>query len=377
MSETNPLFPVKDQFPVLDKDISVDITVVGGGITGISCAFHLAKNGYKVAVLEEQEVGSGATGASSGILYYGTGTDLKKATELFGKEKAPMLWKESKLSIDTMEKIIENNSIECDLRKPGALMVAKNEDEGSFLEQELAALKDIGFEGDILQSEELKTYFTQKEFVAGLLQNNVSQIAPGLFAAGLAKTANLSVYNNSPLVNYKEEKDSVIIETPKAKVKSQKVVFATNRKPFFGLENYFFIENSVILASKRLSKEQIRDIWPEHKIIWTAEDKYDIIYEHDSRAILEFYYFKGARDKIKYYLPNFDFVQEYTWGDSWSKTNDWLPIMGKIKENIYAAIAMGDQGIVMGFTAGRKIVDLISGRQDDLLDMVSPKRFLK
>lgn len=254
-------------------------------------------------------------------------------------------------------------------------MVAKNGEEKTFLEEELKNLKDIGLGGDILEAKDIKNHFTLREFAAGLKQDSVIQISPALFSSALAKKMNLEVYTNSPLVNYRENGDSITIETPKAKVKAQKILFATNRKPFFGLENHFFIENSVILASKKLADQQIKTIWPDHKIIWTMEEKYDLFYEHDSRAILEFYYFKGARERIKYYFPDFEFSQEHTWGDSWAKTKDWLPILGKIKEGVYAAIAMGDQGIVIGFTAGRKIVDLLESREDTFLEIASPKRF--
>ena len=375
MAQANPLFPVKEQFPILDKDTSADIVIIGAGIAGISSAYHLAIKGYKVVVLEEQEIGAGATSASSGILYYGTGTDLVDSINLYGKENAEMLWEESKESIGLIEKIIEKDNLSCDLRKPGALIVAKNEEEQEFLEKELACLKSIGFQGELLQRDEIKNYYTGKEFLAALKQDSVIQIAPALYTVGLAKIANIEVYNSSPLISYKEENNSIIVETPKAKIKTQKLLFATNRKPFFGLEKNFFIENSVILASKKLSEAQIKAIWPEHKIIWTLEDKYDIIYEHDSRAILELYYFKGAKDKIKYYYENLDFMQEHTWGDSWSKTKDLLPIAGRIKDNVFAAIAMGDQGIVVGFTVGRKIVDIIEEKSNPFLELISPKRF--
>ena len=74
------------------------------------------------------------------------------------------------------------------------------------------------------------------------------------------------------------------------------------------------------------------------------------------------------------YYPGIEFKVDTPWGDSWSKTDDWLPIIGQIRPRIYAAVAMGDQGIVMGFTAGRKAPALVSGTDDDFLKLVSPKR---
>ena len=56
-------------------------------------------------------------------------------------------------------------------------------------------------------------------------------------------------------------------------------------------------------------------------------------------------------------------------------TPAFISIICIVIAGIFAAIAMGDQGIVMGFTAGRKIAGLIEGKQDEFLEMASPKRF--
>lgn len=52
---------VKDSFPSLDKNITVDVCVIGGGITGITTAYLLAKLGLKVCVLEKDKIAHHAT----------------------------------------------------------------------------------------------------------------------------------------------------------------------------------------------------------------------------------------------------------------------------------------------------------------------------
>jgi len=53
----------------LSGDLDIDVAIVGGGITGISTAYLLARAGKRVAVLEALKVGSGTTGSSIGNLY--------------------------------------------------------------------------------------------------------------------------------------------------------------------------------------------------------------------------------------------------------------------------------------------------------------------
>lgn len=62
-------------FPALSKDITVDVALIGGGITGITAAYLLAKAGKKVAVLEARKIGEGSTGYSTGNLYAMVGSE--------------------------------------------------------------------------------------------------------------------------------------------------------------------------------------------------------------------------------------------------------------------------------------------------------------
>ena len=168
--------------------------------------------------------------------------------------------------------------------------------------------------------------------------------------------------------------ETILVKTPKASLRSKKLIFATNLRPLFGLENFFSDESSVIIASKKLTNGQIKEIWPVEKLLWSMESDYDIIYSADNRFILELFRLKNVKDKISYYYPK-NFVVEQQWGDSWSKAKDWVPITGEVKKNIYVAIAMGDQGVIMGYTAARKISKLIEGKEDAFLELTSNKRF--
>ena len=47
---------------VLENNLNIDICVIGGGLTGISTALHLAQEGYSVALFEARKLGSGASG---------------------------------------------------------------------------------------------------------------------------------------------------------------------------------------------------------------------------------------------------------------------------------------------------------------------------
>jgi ribulose 1,5-bisphosphate synthetase/thiazole synthase len=53
-------------YEALLNDLSVDVAIVGGGITGLTTAYLLKRSGVKVAVLEKNRIGSGTTGGTTG-----------------------------------------------------------------------------------------------------------------------------------------------------------------------------------------------------------------------------------------------------------------------------------------------------------------------
>ena len=62
----------------LRGEITCDVAVLGGGIAGCSAALHLAKRGYKVALLEARRVGYGASGRSGGQTIFGLAVSQQK-----------------------------------------------------------------------------------------------------------------------------------------------------------------------------------------------------------------------------------------------------------------------------------------------------------
>src|SRR6476660_8875426 len=72
-------------YPTLETDINVEIAIIGGGITGLTAAAHLARLGRRVAVLESGQIGSGTTGFTSGHLDATTDFDLSKMIFEFGQ----------------------------------------------------------------------------------------------------------------------------------------------------------------------------------------------------------------------------------------------------------------------------------------------------
>ena len=371
--QVNPLWPVTLRFPPLERDLKVDVAIVGAGIAGISCGYHLSRAGYDVAVIEQDEIGSGASGASSGVLYYGSGLNFAPSSRLFGEERTQLLWKETGKAIEEIARVQDRYAVECGFRRCGSIMVAKTQAELESLESERAGLARCGISSRILGTDEVRSIFPRRAFSGGLTFDACSQVHPALLASGLAKGADLDVYEHSPMTGFDEGAHSVIVKTPNSKITCSTLLLATNHQPAFGLESYFEFESSVILASQSLP--HIDSTWLQEKILWSMEEKYDLVYPRGNRAILELYQLGDEKAKLSYYYPGLDFRVEHEWGDVWAKTHDWLPIVGRVTPRVAVAIAMGDQGIIMSWVSAAHITKSLEGERDWFLEMVSPRRF--
>ena len=186
--EANPFWPHETDFPALNGDIETDVAVVGGGIAGVSSAYLLGCKGYRVALIDSNQIGSLATGASSGTLFYGCGSDFQESIKLFGLEKAKLLFQETDETIREMTAIIKKEEIPCGLRDPGIVYVARHEAEVEYVLGEVKASAELGFPGKLLNGDEIHEIFTGRRFQLGV-EHLCSQIHPGQFIAALSKMA--------------------------------------------------------------------------------------------------------------------------------------------------------------------------------------------
>src|SRR5712672_4131380 len=91
------------KFPKLQKNISVDILVVGAGVTGIMTAYLLKKAGSTVALIERERVASIDTGHTTAHLTYVTDVGLQQLVRNFDKDHAQAAWDAGAAAIDEIE----------------------------------------------------------------------------------------------------------------------------------------------------------------------------------------------------------------------------------------------------------------------------------
>ena len=101
-----------------------EVAVIGGGLTGVVAALHLARSGAKVDLFEQNTVGFGASGRNGGMATTGMSIGIRDAVAKMGFDKAAPLYRAYGQAVDLIEKLVTEEGIDCDFARPGKLILA-------------------------------------------------------------------------------------------------------------------------------------------------------------------------------------------------------------------------------------------------------------
>src|SRR5215213_1368855 len=131
---TTPMANEPSPTPLPEK---VDVAIIGGGYTGLSAARTLAKQGVKVAVLEAESIGWGASSRNGGMVLTGLKLGMKTIQKRYGRELARKLFQVSLDSIDTVEQVVKEENINCGFARYGHLYTANKPQHFAGLEKDV------------------------------------------------------------------------------------------------------------------------------------------------------------------------------------------------------------------------------------------------
>ncbi|MBX3039951.1 MAG: FAD-dependent oxidoreductase [Bdellovibrionaceae bacterium] len=133
--------------PELDRHVTVDVCVIGGGIAGLMTAYELLRSGRKVAVLERHRLGMGDTGLTSAHLSNILDEGFKKIIQLHGLDGARLAYESHAAAIDEIERIQNEEGIDCEFKRVDGYLFQGTEGTPKELKDELDACRDLGVDG--------------------------------------------------------------------------------------------------------------------------------------------------------------------------------------------------------------------------------------
>lgn len=224
----------------LDKEINADVCIIGGGITGISCAYYLGRVGLKAVILERDQLANRTTGNTTAKITSQHGLFYKYLTENYGKDFAKKYYNANQEAIKNIEQIINQENIECDFKRQDAYVFTQTAKEVKNIKDEVQAVKSFGGEAEFVEKIEPKL-----ENIQGVIKfPNQAEFNPRKYLKGLVNVIlenGGEIYEDSRVHVIKKDVNGYRVYTDEGYVMAKYVIIATNY-PIINAPGFYFIK---------------------------------------------------------------------------------------------------------------------------------------
>lgn len=364
--------------PKLDKNIEVDVLIIGGGITGLTTAYHLKDTDLSVCIVDQDKVGHGVSLKTTGKLNYLQEVIYSKIENEYSYEHAVLYYKSQRHAIKIVKDIVENEKIDCNFERATSYVFTDKEEEAKTLIKERSILESIG--------EKVEEHYTVDERIKSVYAISVTNTAvfhPLKYLIALKDIClkhNIKIYESTKIYDIKKEKEFYMCKTNEYEIKAKKVVLACHY-PFFILPFFMpiktYIEKSYITASKVPTNERTTYITsknPTKSIRYHEDINNYFIYLSNSHKICNHLDEKENFDKTIEEVNKMKLKPEYVWSNVDIMTYDSIPFIGEIKQNLYIGTGYNTWGMTNGTIAGLIISDLILDKQNPYIKLFDPHR---
>lgn len=351
-----------------------DVAVVGGGITGCSCALALAEAGLRVRVYEAREIAGGASGRNGGFALRGGAAPYPVTAASIGRGRAADLWRWTERELAAVAEAAGDA-----FRPTGSLRLAADEDERAELEEEHEALRADGF--DVEWRDELEPPLAGR-YAAALFHPGDGVLQPARLVRRLAARA-----AESGVEIRERTRVATLVETG-----AERVVVATDGYPsgLLGeLEGLVVPTRGQVIATEPLEERRFEvphygrhgfDYWHQ------AEDGRLVAGGFRDVALQEEFTaeetttptVQGALEEFVASLAGRPLRVDYRWAGIFGLVFDFLPVVGRVPgvEGAWVAGGYSGHGNVLGFACGRLVASAILDDRDPLLELFEPARLL-
>jgi glycine/D-amino acid oxidase-like deaminating enzyme len=268
---------------VLDLPETADVAVVGAGLTGLSAGRALAKTGAKVAVIEAESVGWGASSRNGGMVLTGLKLPVEKLVAKYGLDVSRKLHAASLSSIDCVERIISEEGIDCDFVRSGHLVVAcKLAHFDEFRRSAEALARDFQHEVRIVARRELPSEIGSEIYYGGLVDEASAGVNPAKYVAGLARAnerAGATLHEQTRVERVERAARAGVngfqLITTRGKLWARDIFVATSGytgSATPALRKRIIPIGSYIIVTEPLSEELARHLSPRNRMIYDSKN---------------------------------------------------------------------------------------------------------
>jgi glycine/D-amino acid oxidase-like deaminating enzyme len=368
----------------------VNVAVIGAGFTGLSAARTLAKLGAKVAVLEAQTIGWGASSRNGGMVLTGLKLGVNKLISMYGRERTQRMYAASLATIDCVEKLVQEENIDCDFARSGHLEVAcKQKHFDDYARQVEVIAREFNHKLRIVPKSELQAEIGSSIYYGGMVDEISAGLNPAKYVAGLAQAATkagAAIFENTQVqkIELQEHEGGMRwrITTSRGSLWAREVFVGTSgytgsatpalRKKLIPIGSY-------IITTEVLPEALAQELSPRNRMIYDSKNYlYYYRLTPDRRMLFggRAAFFPETGDSIRksaeilrrgmigVYPQLRDVKVEYVWGGTLDFAFDIMPHAGQI-DGLYYAVGYAGHGVAMATWQGQQMAHMIAGEKPD------------
>lgn len=372
-------------YPTLNEDINTDIVIIGGGIVGISCAYLLKQEGVDIVILEANRILQGTTGHTTAKITSQHDLIYHKLQTKLGTELARQYADANESAIREIEKIVQDNNIDCDFIPQSAFIYTQQDDYIQKISDEVKTASNLGIKASYV--EEIPFPLSIKGAVRF---DDQAQFHPRKYLIALADiiTNNgVQIFEKSRAIDIEKNHDYIITTEQGKKVTAQKVIIASHY-PFYNKHGMYYSriysERSYVVAIKAKEK------YPGGMYINADEPARSLRNQNteDGEIILvggDHHKTGQGKNTIKHYEALVDFANSiftvedipFRWSTQDCMTLDELPYVGQFTSNtpnLYVATGFKKWGMTNSMASAMILRDLIVEGKSPWQDAYNPSR---
>ncbi|MEO5665802.1 MAG: FAD-binding oxidoreductase [Nocardioides sp.] len=361
---------------------NTDVAVIGGGLTGVVAALHLARGGAKVALFEQDTVGFGASGRNGGMATTGMSIGIRDAVDKMGFEKAASLYRTYGQAIDLIEQLVTDEGIDCNFARPGKLILASKPThvQGFAKTAELLNTR-LGGDLQLVPKAELRDEIGSDVFHGGMVDSKSASLHVGKYIRGLgdaAERAGVTIHEHAPVLKQTKVGSGHELETPRGRIRANQVLLATGaytRRPFRWHQVRIAPVGSFIIATEPLDESVCDDLLPTRRVSSDSKNLLNYFRITPDNRLL----FGGRarfamsnpqsdeksgnilRDAMVHVFPQLSDARiDYCWGGLVDMTLDRMVKAGQ-HDGVYYSMGYAGHGVQMATFMGRQMAEYMSG----------------
>ena len=352
------------RFPELKQDVKTDVLIIGGGMTGVLCAWMLKNAGVDCVLLEAARIGGGITKNTTAKITAQHGLIYHQLLRRFGPEKARMYLDANLDAVEEFRRLCAG--IDCDHSQQDNFVFSRTD--RKKLDEELAALDALGYGAEFACGLPLP-FFT----VGAVKFPKQGQFHPLKFLAAVSK--GLPIYENTPV----RELGKGTAVTDHGTVQAEAIIVATHF-PFLNKHGSYFLklyqQRSYVLALENVPKLKgmyLEDV--ENGLSFRGYGDTLLLGGGGHRTGKSGGNWKELENFAAARYPEAKILRRWATQDCMSL--DGVPYIGQYSARtpgLYVATGYNKWGMTSAMAAARILTDKITGRENLYAPVFSPSR---